>query len=73
MPKTKVEIKVKEATDVIDDVCSDKSVSRAQYREFLQEIVTYCEASLECLDEDDKRDARLAREAEKDEAEDGDE
>lgn len=47
---------------LLDDVCGDKNVSRQEYREFLEEVQTNVEASLDALKYDDERDAALARE-----------
>ena len=52
---------VDDVQTVLDKVAGDKSVSRAEYREFLEEVSTGVEASLDALKGDERRDAELDR------------
>ncbi len=49
-----------EIDDLVSEVASNKSVSRAEYREFLEEIQNLVEASLEALKDDERREKREA-------------
>jgi len=59
--KSKIQTQLEEVTRPIDKACGDRSWSRAEYRELLEEVETYVQASLEALDEDDRRDRELNR------------
>ena len=56
--RNKVPDKVQEIQGMLDAVAADRSWSRAEYRELLEEIASHCEACLGGLDADDARDAR---------------
>lgn len=58
--KSRLQEKTDEVTNVIDSVASNKSWSRAEYRELLEEIMGFCEIAIEALDEDDRREGKTS-------------
>jgi hypothetical protein len=68
---TQVAAAFEEIQKIIDAAAADKSLSRADYRELVEETVGFCEIVIEGLDSDDERDAASeeAEEAAEEEAE----
>jgi hypothetical protein len=54
---TKTAAALEEIETIINAAASDRSVSRAEYRELLEEVMGFCEGAIDGLDGDDERDA----------------